>query len=116
MNSRKEYEQNYYKKNRKKILKQTRKYAIKHKKERAIYERNRLKDYRTWLEPYITSCKHCGNPKIVFHHLPGTEKLFNVSYGQNYSHIVVVAELGKCICLCRSCHAREHKKSQGRFE
>lgn len=56
-------------------------------------------------------CMDCGNhypyPAMQFDHLPGTEKLGNVStmVSKNYSMVKVMEEISKCDLVCANCHA-----------
>ena len=53
-------------------------------------------------------CTDCGYNKhpaaLDFDHLPGTEKLFNVSGRVARSADVVFAEMEKCEVVCANCH------------
>ena len=55
-------------------------------------------------------CAHCGEAdidKLHFHHVDPTTKLFEI--GPSYrSDADILAEIAKCILLCRSCHTRYH--------
>jgi hypothetical protein len=57
-------------------------------------------------------CCRCGYCKTIkgmdFHHLDPTKKEFNLSWAMNRSWAMVEKELGKCILLCKNCHAEEH--------
>jgi hypothetical protein len=44
-----------------------------------------------------------------FHHLPGYEKLFNVSNAwRSKGYATVAAEIAKCLVVCANCHRRLH--------
>ena len=48
----------------------------------------------------------CGGTGEVFHHLDPSTKLFTI--GVNRGRAVTLAEIEKCVVLCRPCHARRH--------
>lgn len=55
-------------------------------------------------------CKDCGyddNPRrLEFDHLPGSEKMFNVSEGVLYPRDELYAEIAKCEVVCQPCHSK----------
>lgn len=57
-------------------------------------------------------CEKCGESKpwrLCFHHKDASTKLFNISeYYSIYSRDKILAEIGKCICVCHNCHADIH--------
>lgn len=57
-------------------------------------------------------CVMCGYNAYVgaldFHHLDSTKKEFNISSCRTYRWELIKAELDKCICVCRNCHAEIH--------
>jgi 5-methylcytosine-specific restriction endonuclease McrA len=62
-------------------------------------------------------CKHCGatessgkSKSLHFHHVDPSTKSFNVGQGMNKSLEVLIAEAKKCILLCTTCHAKEHRR------
>lgn len=60
-------------------------------------------------------CADCGFNKdgrlLEFDHLPGTEKIFNISSGVEFSKTLLDSEIAKCEVVCQSCH---HKRTSSR--
>jgi|LakMenEpi03Aug12_release.lakeMendotaPanAssembly.Ray.scaffolds.fasta_scaffold515497_5 L-lysine 2,3-aminomutase len=65
-------------------------------------------------------CVHCGNDDISvleWHHLDPSQKDANVpNLAGRYKWERVLAEIMKCICLCRNCHKKEHDRNKGNYK
>lgn len=90
----------YYKKNKDKELKRTRK---------------RKKEVREWFNEYKTNlnCSKCGENHIAcleFHHPDENKKSFEISaiIQKGYSRLKILSEVEKCIVLCANCHRKLH--------
>lgn len=59
-----------------------------------------------------TACVKCGESRpyvIDWHHLDPSTKTFALSRGtKERSTSAIIAEMNKCVCLCRNCHAEFH--------
>lgn len=57
-------------------------------------------------------CAECGYSRCLqaldFHHLDPSQKDFSIAGSHNRSWEKIKAELDKCICLCKNCHAEVH--------
>lgn len=86
----------------------------------------RTLSYVTDIKRYIiyvkesTPCEDCAKnfPYYVMHfdHLPGFQKLFNISQFKNYTKDIEVVkrEISKCDVVCANCHAeRSHRRHLG---
>ena len=70
---------------------------------RAATMRQIVQDYK--LSKGCVDCGYKGHPAALdFDHLPGSEKLFNVSGRVARSADVVFAEMEKCEVVCANCH------------
>jgi dsDNA-binding SOS-regulon protein len=81
------------------------------------WKRERRVKLAFWLKEYKQnlSCVRCNEKHpacLDFHHLNGREKDASVSnmISQGFSMETIIKEIGKCIVLCRNCHAKEHYK------
>jgi hypothetical protein len=81
-------------------------------------KRNKLR--RDFISEYKSqcSCKKCGENRtyvLDFHHINPNEKEFDLGEATKYSITKLIAELEKCITLCRNCHSEFHffEKEQG---
>lgn len=58
-------------------------------------------------------CHFCDENTLVcldFHHLDSTQKEFTVSYAvRHYGWNKLLKEIGKCIVVCKNCHAKVHE-------
>ncbi len=95
----KQYQREWYKRNRQK--------AIDEACARRLSKKQWLADYKSTL-----SCKKCGEsrtPCLDFHHKNG-EKDHDVAYMANagYGIETMKKEIEKCIVLCANCHRIEH--------
>ncbi len=144
----KEYNRQYYLKNKERIKAQTNKYyhnnktdevyMSKRRNTQRIYNRklDTIKRTKNWIannkerrneisrdsykklkeifdEKYRKDliCEHCGSiNNIDHHHIDPSTKLFNVSTMFHKSDEIILAEISKCIPLCKVCHlkARNH--------
>ena len=61
-------------------------------------------------------CAICGESdttKLLFHHVDKATKCFTLGgAGKYYSKTAILAEIAKCVILCRSCHSRLHAIAQ----
>ena len=61
-------------------------------------------------------CATCGESdttKLLFHHVDKATKCFTLGgAGKYYSKTTILAEIAKCVILCRSCHSRLHAIAQ----
>lgn len=58
------------------------------------------------------SCKDCQRyfpGEMTFDHLPGYEKLFNVSHYLRYPKWAVKLEIAKCEVVCKRCHNKREQ-------
>jgi len=63
------------------------------------------------LEEGCSVCGYNSDPEqLGYHHADPKTKLFKISNGHTHARDSVIAELAKCVVLCRPCHASEHKK------
>ena len=99
-----EYNRQYYKRNREKLLKNQ---ADKNKR----FSESR----RKWLIDYkkTLKCVRCDEnhpATLTFHHKDDSEKEFEIGniikLGVSLKRIL--AEIAKCEVLCANCHAKEH--------
>ena len=73
------------------------------------YVSNRQVAHDEYLAQFLTPCEHCGATEDVgWHHAEPSTKLYSVANMRSKPKKVIDEELAKCICLCRSCHARHH--------
>ena len=94
----KEYHAKWYQKNKDKV-----KIAAQAAKKR------KSKWFRELKSKY--SCSRCGlnHPAIIdFHHVDPTQKDFMIARFDSKSKAKILAEIKKCIPLCRNCHAIVH--------
>jgi hypothetical protein len=59
------------------------------------------------------SCQICGescSTVLDFHHLDPKMKIDNISrlVATDKPMVVILAEIAKCVCLCRNCYAKVH--------
>jgi hypothetical protein len=83
-------------------------------KQRYIDKASKLKkDFQAWWRDYKSKfvCQNCGESHIAcidFHHTSDNKEA-GVSYlVNNGCKDKVIAEIAKCIPLCRNCHAKVH--------
>ena len=60
-------------------------------------------------------CARCGESdtsKLEFHHVDSATKRYAVSHMGCCSRIAVLAEIAKCILLCKLCHGKHHRQEQ----
>ena len=59
-------------------------------------------------------CQKCGYNKyfenLEFHHIDPSKKEFTIAHKCNHRWLTIKKELGKCVCLCSTCHREEHIK------
>ena len=100
----KEYNRQYYRKNKKHLLEKQK-------------EKNRrlAKSRRKWLTDYkkTQKCVRCGETHpatLTFHHKSDSEKSFEIgnALGLGVSLRRILSEIEKCEVLCANCHAKEH--------
>tara|TARA_R110002012_G_scaffold100791_1_gene239572 strand:+ start:377 stop:703 length:327 start_codon:yes stop_codon:yes gene_type:complete len=68
-------------------------------------------DRKEWVISLQTPCVVCGEDEpcvIEWHHVNPEEKEYNVTRMFKMNKKKVLAEIDKCVCLCRNCHARVH--------
>jgi len=119
----KEAKRKYYNKNIKKTTKKfkkqdaenSRNYRKSHKEQLNKRKRARNRETRDWLDNIKKSkkCSKCKQDKyyiLDFHHLDPNEKDKGISQAVNcgYSKKRIMAEIDKCIVLCRNCHGEIH--------
>lgn len=100
----------WYIQNKERHSKQTKQYH-KQNKERILFQRRKKRNTQMiWAKFYFGDrCNICGGIHLLhFHHIVPSTKVFNISMGALYaSPKRFVAELGKCVLLCASCHLKE---------
>lgn len=96
----KEYKQEYYIKNRQRLLIKQKNYAVNHKQEIKEYKSRRIlfKDKRIFVDsnPRTGYCSNCG--------YKGRTNLHHIKYDESNP-------LGHTIELCPRCHINEHRKN-----
>ena len=69
-------------------------------------------EYRARVQSLKTPCVKCGESRLYvidFHHIDPQEKSFNINRKSCKSNFQLLEdEVGKCVCLCRNCHAEFH--------
>ena len=58
-----------------------------------------------------TPCVKCGESRVHildWHHINPSQKSFDLSKEQEHGIVAIKAEIEKCVCLCRNCHADFH--------
>lgn len=130
-----QYNKEYYLKNRKKRLEKQKEYQRKHKKQvreykKQHYIKNQKKILTRIKERHLekmdkinqikqeNGCEECGmkNPICLdFHHKNPKTKRFTISFGLNRGFPLkrIMKEIKKCRIICRNCHAVEHSKLWG---
>lgn len=64
-------------------------------------------------------CVQCGEANIDrlhFHHVDPTTRCFVIGHGYDHDEKIILAEIAKCVLLCRSCHATHHWQMRRRKE
>jgi hypothetical protein len=99
-----EYNRQYYKQNREKLLKR-----------QAEKNRRFSKTRRKWLVDYkkTLKCVRCDESHpatLTFHHREDADKQFEIGNAIKLGIGLdrLKAEIGKCDVLCANCHAKEH--------
>lgn len=104
----KEISKIYQEKNRDKVTQ----YRIEHREQILQRNKNRYIRGKELVDSLKKPCAKCGEDRkyiIDFHHIDPTTKLFEISKGQTgRSHKKVIAEIEKCVCMCRNCHTEFH--------
>lgn len=130
--TKKEYQKQWYKNNRERVLKRQKQYRKSNLKKRAKYEKQyylknqeKIKEYnkqrsqkkRDWIVDYKLSrgCSVCGYNKcasaLEFHH--NGDKEFNIGNHMKLSLENIKIEVKKCIIICANCHRELHEKKRG---
>jgi hypothetical protein len=91
-------------------------YRAAHQEERKEYFDRRYARFAANLQllKRTQGCAVCGRKdgKLDYHHRIGTTKKHTIGSMHNCSLEEFINEIGKCIVLCGSCHARHHKLLQ----
>lgn len=128
--ARKQYQREWYLKNREKVLARTNNYYHSNKEkylelDRERYKRDRSKRIQkslnrqvenrkwAWELKATLSCNQCGeahSAALDFHHRDPSGKEYNVSqmFSGTYSRQTILAEIEKCDVLCSNCHRKLH--------
>ena len=87
-------------------------YRLQHREQILQRNKDRYIKGKELVESLKTSCLKCGETRkylIDFHHIEPSNKSFEVSKGTTgRSHEKVIAEIKKCVCMCRNCHTEYH--------
>ena len=124
--ARREQHKTKYDAYRKEHPERMRKYAAKkrrlHRETIAESSHRRQVERQEWVFGIKSSlkCAHCSESRpmcLDFHHLDGSVKEYNIStmLAKHHPKDRILAEIAKCIVLCRNCHAIEHWEN-GRHE
>ena len=115
--AKKEYQQQYYQKNREKLIeasKQQQKDNPKRKAWSLEYYRNKRKERKEWMATLKSSmkCLICSEKRIAcleFHHRdPGKKEKAISAILKEWSKKRILAEIAKCDVFCKNCHAVFH--------
>ena len=96
---------------KKKIKEYQNQYSYVHRDDRKEYQKILFDDKREFLNSLKYPCVKCGEDRpwiIDFHHINPKNKCFTVGNKYRGNIEVIQAEVEKCICLCRNCHAEFH--------
>jgi hypothetical protein len=80
----------------------------------------RRKKVKLWYVNFMKEqkCAHCGiddHRVLTWHHLDPDKKFDRIANMLScYSIKSILAEISKCICLCRNCHAIEEYETNGK--
>lgn len=86
----------------------------KHRESIAAAVKQRSQESRAYMEQLRVErgpCQHCGEArpeKLVFHHTDRAAKDFTIGKAHRWAKARILAEVEKCIVLCRSCHIKHH--------
>lgn len=112
LDKRREYARQYYKKR----LKTDPVFAATHARHKNKWNTQLKTSIAVLLEEFRKNgCIKCGESVsccLDAHHLDPSSKDFNIgeAYNKRVKLDVVAAELKKCICVCKNCHAKIHAK------
>ncbi|MBW2595146.1 MAG: hypothetical protein JRC93_04090 [Deltaproteobacteria bacterium] len=68
---------------------------------------------RILLADYQTPCVNCGaTVDLCWHHVNPNTKTFQLSTISARTDDEILAEVTKCVVLCRSCHTKHHKPAR----
>lgn len=114
-----EYNKQYYLKNRKKKLDATKKFVEQNReKSRQYKQRYKQKQKRILNELILslkTKCSECDEISsccLEFHHMDDKFKTVSKLRDMAYSTEMVLMEISKCIILCSNCHRKKHYKNK----
>lgn len=97
----KEKQKIYYERNKKMIM-----------ENRKDYHRARRRVMQDFANSFKTPCAKCGESRmwlIDYHHKDPSLKSFTIGSSANgHSKKTIIAEIDKCVCLCRNCHTDFH--------
>lgn len=121
----------YYKKNKEKILAQTKDYYQRNKEERLVYQKQYRQNNKVWraekakakrqsrlleaIQLLGGECSDCSTEydpcQYDFHHLDPKEKEFTIGENMLVGKVRFFNEISKCVLLCANCHRLRHKES-----
>ena len=87
-------------------------YRLQHREQILQRNKDRYAQGKALVESLKVNCAKCGEERkyvIDFHHIDPSTKSFEVSKGTTgRAHDKIIAEVKKCVCMCRNCHTEFH--------
>jgi hypothetical protein len=97
---------------------------IKMKKRNRDYSaeyKRRHNENKLWYIPFMKDkkCSVCGindSRVLDWHHRDHNEKEYGIAdMLSRYSKAAILAEISKCVCVCKNCHAIIHHEEKGKI-
>ena len=86
-------------------------YRLAHKTERNEHNKAIFAKRRELLSGLKRPCAKCGDSRsyvIDFHHIDPSTKKVNLARTPYTTDAILLAEVKKCVCMCRNCHQEYH--------
>ena len=103
-----EYMRRYYEQNKSVLIARSKEYRRKHPEK----QRERTQRAKFMMNVFKSTCVKCDEDRLYcidFHHVDPSTKRLNLSTLKWFTNIDdIKAEVAKCICLCKNCHAEFH--------
>lgn len=103
-----EYMKQYYERNKQVLIERGKEY----RKNNPDKRRKRVQKATFMINAFKSPCKKCSEdrfPCIDFHHIDPATKKLNISTVKWFANLEdIKAEVEKCVCLCKNCHAEFH--------